>query len=318
MTEENDAMNMLNQHVETAKVRMNQIRDERLELDELISINPLKKIVCEFDETDPYLGYGYVPRYVKSLFRELNESGKNEQIRSLLELMLLFCIGEFNQRFAASRLPPIFLPEYEKNIRRILELSTAKSESLDTLSDSYLKDFGIVRFSLIPCVSHLVYRYSGVPRSLLLKGGDILGKLKLLKLLLTETGGFRPYLENHVHPAMLDDFSATGRERCYRLIAELFRRWPDVRGLIGSSWYYDSKVALISPHLGYLHKIPFDHGACFVDLGVSEEAKKDATERSSKRMEMVRKGDYHPKNYFMVWSREKILNYVGSSDSNGD
>jgi hypothetical protein len=177
--------------------------------------------------------------------------------------------------------------------------------------DIFLKDLGILRAALVPCASHVVFRRSGVPRRLLLSQRP-LAMIRALAYFGLRCGGVAPFLENHVHPAMLAHFNPEGRERCYQLVAELLRRWPDSRGLMGLSWYYDPAVSAISPHLAYLRDVPERGGALFLPAGEGEDVVRVAIATSATRRRLYESGGYRPTRYLMAWSRRGLLARCGA------
>lgn len=227
----------------------------------------------------------------------------------IFNLILARLAGEFEARFSRARLPESLLPYYRENIARILERASAGTAWADSPHDDvFLKDLGILRMTLIPCASHLVFRNSGVPRSLVLRQTPAT-VLRALGFFALRAGGFRPFLENHVHPAMLDHFHPGGRERCLELVAQLLECWTDTLGLMGLSWYYDPVVGRISPRLAYLHDVPAAGGALFLPAGGGAEVAGDATAKSATRRELFRRGEYSPTRYLMAWCRRDLLRW---------
>ncbi|MFT3759456.1 hypothetical protein [Thauera sp.] len=275
---------------------------------------PLDALISIFDTVDPFVGYGYVPGRIFEIALNIRKQSSERTLAAYLNLLVLRLIESFEPRFEMSGLSALFRPEFEKNLRRIT--SSIEDEEIraraSLSSDVFMKDLGIARQILIPCASHLVYRHSGIPRRVLIAQKGMRGRCQLLKTLCFDTRAFRPYLENHVHLPMLDEFNAEGRERCFRLVAELLRCWPDSNGLIGTSWYYDPAVGAISPRLAYLHDVPAAGGACFLDMGESENARLGALERSSTRRDFAERGAYSPKNFMMIWSRRRVLEHYGA------
>lgn len=225
----------------------------------------------------------------------------------LLDLILVELIREFDTRYHQAALPESLLPYYRENISRILSRATQSGVWTGSSHDDiFLKDLGILRMWLIPCASHLVFRNSGVPRSLVLRQRpDAL--IRALAFFALRAGGFSPFLENHVHPQMLVHFNPEGRQRCYELVAELLQRWPDSRGLMGLSWYYDPAVRTLSPRLAYLRNGPEQHGALFLPAGSGADVVGGATSTSVTRRTLYEAGAYMPTRYLMAWPRKDLL-----------
>lgn len=275
---------------------------------------PLDAWVGSLDAADPALGYRHLPTPMlaqcDALGRELGADG----LADYLHLLQAELIADFDRRFARSGLPECFRTEFEHNFARILAapLRSDGRRRASITDDVFLKDLGIARLTLVPCVSHLMYRTSGVPRRAIMQAHGLPARLRLLRTVAFELGGFAPMIENHVHPAMLDRFSEEGRERCLRLVCALFDAWPDSRGLMGTSWYYDPALAAISPHLAYLHAVPAARGAHFFDMGASVAVRADATVRSRHRQELVAAGRYQPHAWMMLWPRKALRRHYGS------
>lgn len=275
--------------------------------------NELSAIIDGLDRQDPYLGYSHISGPLADRFARLVGQVGVSGACELRQLLLIELIAQFDRRFERSGLHADFRLEFMRNFGRILAdiaSSPTSPESVGLNDDRFLKDLGIARLSMIPCVSHLVYRHSGVPRRIFLEGRRP-AALFSIAYTLARAGGFRPFLENHVHPAMLDRFNQAGRQQCYRLVARLLESWPDARGLIGTSWYYDPEVGRISPRLAYLHDEPASVNACFVDMGEHPDARASALSRSATRVQLAQAGLYRPRNYMMIWTRADILGRFG-------
>ncbi len=256
-------------------------------------------------------GYTDLPAAFHAQVSAFAHSEPAGQAPGLLDLLLLELIRQFERRFTQAALPESLLPYYLENLDRMLQRTTLSPQwARSSRDDIFLKDLGILRMWLIPCASHLVYRHSGVPRSLVLRQapGNLMRALVYFGL---RSHGFAPFLENHVHPAMLSHFNPEGRQRCYALVAELLQRWPESRGLMGISWYYDPAVRTISPHLAYLRDEPERGGALFLPAGSGPDAIAGATATSDTRRRLHEQGRYTPTRYLMAWSRTALMNAHG-------
>lgn len=228
----------------------------------------------------------------------------------LLDLLLVELARQFEARFAQADLPESLLPYYAENITRILLRATRPDDwAPSARSDIFLKDMGILRMTLIPCASHLIFRHSGVPRSLIMQQSPA-HLARALVFFGIRTRGFAPFLENHVHPEMLTHFNPKGRERCYQLVGELLQRWPESRGLMGLSWYYDPAVPIISPRLAYLCDVPKRARALFLPAGSGPDVVGGATSTSETRRKLFEAGKYLPTRYLMAWARNDLLTHI--------
>lgn len=274
---------------------------------------PPDSLLKLFEVQDPFLGYSRLPEGFVRACEKLQARLGSDAFSDFLQLLLVQMASEFDARFAASALGEAFLPEFESNLTRILDRAARPEDWRASLSDDvFLKDLGIARQVLIPCVSHLIYRHSGVPRRLLARQ-TLPCLIRAATYLTLRTGGVRPFLENHVHLAMVEHFNPAGRERCYGLIARLLELWPEAKGLVGGSWYYDPHVGRVTPKLAYLHDVPARKGAIFLRIGSQSDQVAGALARSQTRRRLHETGQYRPMSYLMVWSRADILRHYSGS-----
>ena len=112
---------------------------------------------------------GLSPDFVRAC-EDLQRRLGPDAFSDYLNLILAHLIKEFDSRFATSGLDKTFLRGFESNMSRMLDRAVEPGGWRPSFSDDgILKDFGIARMVLVPCVSHLIYRYSGVPRRSLLR-----------------------------------------------------------------------------------------------------------------------------------------------------
>ena len=78
-----------------------------------------------------------------------------------------------------------------------------------------------------------------------------------------------------------------------------------IKGLARTSWYFDPKIKMISPHLSYLQELPLKNGAHLFYVGADHSG--SALEKSKSRLMLYNKGDYTPMNYLLVWPRDALL-----------
>jgi hypothetical protein len=226
--------------------------------------------------------------------------------RRAQEFVLLQLADSLADRFPAADIPACAWTEFERSICRIAQRAEGGQWlPAGARDDVFLKDAAILSLVLIPCVTHVVHRHSGVPRRIAFAQppADLVRSLRFF----SRAGGFAPFLANHVHPGMLADFGPEGRTACYRIVSSLLERWPESRGLTGMSWYYDPALARVSPHLEYLRSVPLAHGALFLRGPDSATVVEDALARSSRRRGMYDAGQYQPRQYLMAWQRSDLM-----------
>lgn len=266
--------------------------------------------VDALDTAPRTLPYTQLPMAFVESLRLATAGASSPRLLRWLDLVLLEQMRRFEIAFERADVPDGLLPEFRENAARMLRRACQPENWARGVGDDvFLKDLGILRATLIPCASHVVFRHSGVPRSLILRQRP-LAMWHALEFFARRVGGFAPFLENHVHPGMLAHFHAAGRERCYRLVAQLLQRWPDSRGLMGLSWYYDPAVAKISPRLAYLRDVPAGGGALFLPADGGDDVVRGAVATSPTRRRLYDEGRYCPTRYLMAWARDDLMDHV--------
>jgi hypothetical protein len=90
----------------------------------------------------------------------------------------------------------------------------------------------------------------------------------------------------------------------------VLRQQPEIRGLTGSSWWYDPAVPRLSPQLEFLRGTPLRSGAKAFRYSADEGAKISALLRSPERHQAFESGSYVPTTYILIWTREDMLRWA--------
>lgn len=251
----------------------------------------------------PMLGYTHVSADMAAFMNAIPAELRGPYLCALL----LWHIERFEEAFAGSGLDPEFRLQAIDSIHRILGQIEAGTDWADVRRDSYMKDLGIVRLSVLAAVGQLIYPFAGIWRSKVLKGGP-----KAIWQVYGRCGGARPYLEIHTHdPMAADYFNPTGWEETYRLTAKVFRSFPEAKGMLGTSWFYDPQIETISPRLAYLRQVPGSKGAFFLPTGPNPSSIALATATSPTRRKLYEEGKYVPNPHALLWSKKDILAHYG-------
>ncbi|THF61617.1 hypothetical protein [Pseudothauera rhizosphaerae] len=216
-------------------------------------------------------------------------------------------------REAGPERAPIALPAsvtalYAAEHERILAALEDEGTPVAPAADRWKKNHAILTGQLIPVGAEFAQPASGIPRSLLLRGG-FAQQLRMLRTVALETGGFRPLLELHAHPDSLATFHEEGWRATYHRLAEILQLNPAYRGVMASSWFRDPALRTISPRLGYLRDYPERHGARMFLTGVDRVGTSGALARSPTRQRLFREGAYVPRIHMMVWPRKALLRW---------
>ncbi len=125
--------------------------------------------------------------------------------------------------------------------------------------------------------------------------------------------GTRPWAELHLDLRTVEDFDAEGFARCYRRLAALMRRRPDLAGVYGASWLYDPQLAHVSPGLAFVRRSAEDGGGRLVRLKVDRVQTAYAVARSPARRRLAESGAYRPVCYAMYWARADLITWADRS-----
>lgn len=197
-----------------------------------------------------------------------------------------------------------------KHYRWMAQSLTGTEPWLQVGHDIFQKEFGVAVAHLYVCGSQVVEFRSGLPRSLLFKEG--LSQALSGAAYFARIGGFRPFLQIHMHDHLRAHFNEAGRRECYLCCADLYSAHPELLGMFGGSWFYDPVVATISPRLAFLQKEPLQGGARLFRWGPSHIARHEALLTSSTRRDLEASGEYQPCSYFMVWDRAAQMRWAAN------
>jgi hypothetical protein len=120
--------------------------------------------------------------------------------------------------------------------------------------------------------------------------------------------GWGRWYKDHLDLRYMEEFDPEGWTAFFVRAARLLEMNPEVRGISGASWFYDPRVAEISPELAYM-RMPLQHGAFCADMGTVEQDIHYATVRSRKRKELYQQGKYFPTCFLMMWPRSGLIEW---------
>lgn len=277
---------------------------------------PPERFTAELVANRTYGGYSDLPATFRAGCTEIERKCGLAGMELYHKLVIATLIAD-SGRHAQKRLPLSVASQYEAEFRRILEqFDTNPNGFYIHANDLFNKDLAICRGKLIPCGAELVDEFSGVPRSTAIRDG-INQLLGVLWFFTTRSGGFRPFYEMHMDPRSRRQFTPEGWDRCYLRVADLLEMDAQIKGLFGSSWWYDPRVEEITPNLGFLRHRPLENGARIFRMGSDRAAIGNATGHSRRRKEQYEKGEYIPTNYLMVWARDDLIRWAKQARADG-
>jgi hypothetical protein len=122
-------------------------------------------------------------------------------------------------------------------------------------------------------------------------------------------GGYGRWFRIHTDIRDLTDFNETGWDECYVRIASLLKKRIFIKGMVGTSWFYDPQIMNVSPRLSYLLKNPLQNGAFVLKHRTDRLNIERATSKSETRKRLYEEGKYTPVSYSIFWPRDKIIEW---------
>ena len=229
---------------------------------------------------------------------------------TFVPLLAATLLSNAENRVIDHPLPDAMADEFMRQASRILDGCDDLASDLWSLDDDVVqKDIGFCRLENFACRAQIVEKYCAFPfRTISLQNLSSLSDIGAH--LASQMFRRSPYFEIHTHTPMLDGFNEAGWERCYGLVADLLRLYPDWLGMIGSSWFYDPQVPVISPRLRYLRDVPLRGGAFFIAGQTTAKDIDLATQKSETRKQQFEAGLYKPANYTLIWPRQRMLEWA--------
>ena len=276
-----------------------------------------QRYISELTSVETYDGYHHIPPAFRAASVAIELKAGLAGVELYHKLVIAMLIARLGESRAATPIPVSVAAQYDVEFRRILAQFDTNPDGFYVLgNDLFNKDLAICRGKLIPCGAELVDTFSGVPRRIASRGG--VGQLfSVLRFFYGRSGGFRPFYELHMDPRARREFTAEGWDRCFLRIADMLEMNPDIKGVFGSSWWYDPEVERITPRIGYLRQRPLQNGATVFRMGSDQAAIINATGFSRIRRELYDKGEYLPTNYLMAWARDDLLGWAKHARAEG-
>ncbi len=210
-----------------------------------------------------------------------------------------------------STLPESVLRLYPVAFERMVDyLRVSADEKYWVGNDAFLKDIRIASGLSVPCGAQDVDLISTISRLSGLKAAIRWGQFAIGSRILVEGGP--PWYSIHTDQRYTDEFNEAGWDRCYRRIAALLAGDPKIKGMVGTSWFYDPQILTVSPRLAYLQINPTKRGAILLRHGPGAIHTYRATLKSESRKKLFDEGKYVPICYSLVWPRSPLMEWATS------
>jgi hypothetical protein len=210
-----------------------------------------------------------------------------------------------------SCLPASVLAMYPAAYARLADyLRTADLSTYWVGDDAFLKDLRFSAGYSIPCGAEDVDLVGTIPMSSVIKSMVMFRDLRTSWALLR--AGSTPWYRIHTDQRYLGEFNEPGWDRCYLRIAEMLTREPEVKGVVGTSWFFDPQLLEISPRLAYLQTHPLKRGAMLLRHGSGAFHTEHAISKSPTRRKLYEEGRYLPVCYSLIWPRVPLITWARS------
>lgn len=299
-------------------LRLRQRLEEELQsLDpDVLRLHPLESYVQQLDRWEQRQAYHFVPMEVDRECERIAARSTKRGLELYHKLLLIWLIEQYEERSKRHRIPESIGRLIPEAFDRILTgIEHAENGYFLHGNELFAKDLGLCRLKLLPCGAEVVDVWSGIPRSMLLRGGvsqSIQGAVFVARL-----GGFKPLYESHWDRRLIRRFRPEEYDLCYVRIAHLLQLNPQMRGMFGSSWWFDPIINEIAPELLFLRQTPIENGARVFRVGTDAGAVRDAIQFSKKRKALYESGRFTPCRYMLVWARDDMLAWAGRHEAGG-
>jgi hypothetical protein len=226
-----------------------------------------------------------------------------------LKLALVLEMLRMTSEGSLLKYPESIREQYEIHLGLIRQAIESRPDSYFRLdNDIYLKDLALCGGRMLPGGAQLFQTFGGVPRSLLWTDGA--RQALSFAFFLLKLKAPTPLFDMHTDPRRMADFTSAGWDRFYLRVVEVLRQQPEIRGLTGSSWWYDPAVPRLSPQLEFLRETPLRYGAKTFRYSADEGAKLSALLRSPERQQAFNSGRYVPTTYILIWTRKDMFRWA--------
>ena len=175
-------------------------------------------------------------------------------------------------------------------------------------NDLFLKDLNVCSLRMFPFGAHTV-ELAAMSRRFIVDYG-IRQLLEASSFYVAKMRSNTPFYHIHLDTRWVADFNQIGWYRFFKTMAEMLKRNPHIKGVFGSSWFYDPHLEKISPGLSYLRRMPEQGGAKVFKFGSTALDITNATYKSPARKKMYEEGQYLPTSYIFIWPRYELMQWA--------
>jgi hypothetical protein len=249
----------------------------------------------------------------RKIFKKIENRHGTHSLALYHKLALANFIKDSTEHLKSELLPIGIICELHAWFRRAIEDFTRQPNSYYEYSNSNFKnDLGVCCLKSLPIGGAWfvqIRRIGLVP----FLTTDISRLLRIMRCLIFKAKGVTPFCVIHTYSRYLPRFNCHRMDLAYRLIGELMKTNPKIKGIYRRSWFLDPKLEKISPSLNYLREIPQQNGAIMFEAGTNKFDIRNALAFSLKRRKLYDEGKYLPVAYAYIWPRKKFLGWLAQN-----
>jgi hypothetical protein len=248
---------------------------------------PVRRAIEEFDAYPETVDFDHVSAGVEALDAELHLLGGDEWARTYWRLATLGFITRGLQEPRPFVLPPPVFEQVVADLERIVDHAVSGTGPEDPLSDDdFILDLALARGAAIPF-------------------GDFFSVPMFFE---EATEGFVPGIWMNIH-FRGDAFSRETLDAMTPMNFAFILANPQVQGWFSVTWILDPQLADVSPHLSWYRELILKAGADVSAAGTDEATVALATAASATRRALFEGGQYQPRDYRVIMSREQGLQW---------
>lgn len=274
------------------------------------NLNDLSSILIEQCRSWTKPDNNHTPARMSQILFDKMFSHVSQPERTILKVSLVARLAKITPNIVHNKnFPDSILSNYPAAFDQLCIVLNKVAENPHNTSYNLFHRLGFVLAINIPCGAQLVDLRSTIPLTSAILS---LHRERSLKSLINYVRyqGFGTWFRGHTNVESLEEFNEEGWDKFYLLIAELLLRRKNVRGLVGTSWFYDPQLVNVSPKLSYLQLRQLERGAFLMRHRGTESDIKFATKTSPTRRRLYEEEGYMPVSYSLVWGRNKLLNWA--------
>ena len=231
-----------------------------------------------------------------------------------LELVTLMqgSLAEIEKAGHGTKMPGRVISSVRTWFEYLAKQIVSETYSADIASDLFRKDLSISALNLWPSSSICHYEQTTLPRRFIVADGMKQVLAGTYMLLWTLKNNRRLYETHNEDRRTNPHFLEQGWRQFYEEMAERLEVEPHISGIFAGSWFWDPRVAEISPKFAYLRSLPESGGASFFFL-YKDNTSNHVALQDKKRKRFYDEGKYIPSSYLMIWPRSALLQWANSS-----